>query len=218
MGDEIMLKSKIMFGALAVIFLAQPCLADDPITIPDLSHSVATIAYNGPGTPTLLVVPDGNGNLFAEAHDEDGNVVDATITLTILDSLDVPIANFPFEDCWLESLDGGMVPCIGGTTADFNTDALGETQWVYPLRAAGYSEAPVLVLINGDALHTNPGLPLNFNSPDINGDGIVNLTDVAIFSNAYFSGYQFRCDLFRDGLLNLSDIPIFATHFTAQCP
>lgn len=212
-----MMKTKIIFGTLTFLFIVVPGLADVP-TIPDLSHSFATIAYNGPGTPTLLVVPDGNGNPFTEARIEDGTVVDATITLTILDPMDVPIAHYPFEDCWLESMDGGLVPCIGGTTADYNTDFNGMTEWVNPPYAAGYSEAPVLVLINGDALDTNPGLPLNFNSPDINGDGIVNLTDVAILSDAYFSGYQFRCDLNGDGLLNLSDVPIFATHFTAQCP
>jgi len=207
-----------MIGTIAVLIVALPCLADVPNDIPDLSHSVATIAYNGPGTPSLLVVPDGTGNPFTAAHDEEGNVVDATITLTILDTLDVPIANYPFEDLWLESMDGGLVPCIGGTTADYNTDAGGMTQWVYPLRAAGYSEAPVLVLINGDALVTNPGLSLKFNSPDINSDGIVNLTDAAMASQDYYSGYHFRCDWNGDGALDLRDVPILASHFGTQCP
>ena len=51
------------------------------------------------------------------------------------------------------------------------------TEWVNPMFAGGYSQGPVLVLINGSALTTNPGLPLKFNSPDINGDLRVDLTD-----------------------------------------
>lgn len=211
-----MSKYKTALMVFAVFFIAQPCLAQSGI--PDLSHCVAYIAYEGPGTPSLLVVPDGDGNPFTEAHDEEGNVVDATITLTILDGIGIPIQHFPFEDCWLESMDGGLVPCIGGTIADYDTDIDGMTQWVNPLRAAGYSEAPVQVLINGEALTTNLGLPLRFNSPDINADGIVNLIDAAILTSDYFSGYTFRCDLSGDGVLNLVDVPLFARYIDAQCP
>lgn len=213
-----MLKSKILFGALAVFFLAQQGLADDPPGIPDLSHSFATIAYDGPGTPALLVVPDGSGNLFTAARDEDGNLVDATITLTILDPLDDPVANFPFEDCWLESVDGGLVPCNGGTTADHNTDPNGMTEWVNPLLAGGFSETAVYVLINGDALSTNPGLPLYFNSPDLNQDLTVSLHDVAIFAGDYFGSYSFRSDFHRDGALDLRDVTILAQKMLANCP
>ena len=213
-----MSKSKLFFGALSFLFIAQPCLADVPDGIPDLSNSVATIAYDGPGTPSLMNAPDGSGNLFTQAHDEEGNVVDATITLTILDYFGIPIQHFPFEDCWLESMDGGLVPCIGGTSADYDTDIDGMTQWSNPLRAAGYSEAPVLVVINGQALTSNSGLPLKFNSPDINSDGIVNLIDVAILASDYFSGYAFRCDLSGDGVLNLVDIPLFDRYMGSQCP
>jgi hypothetical protein len=212
-----MLKLILGSGTMALMLIALPGWADTT-SIPDLSHSVATIAYGGPGTPSLLVVPDGNGNPFTAAHDEDGNAVDATITLTLLDIFDVPIANYPCEDLWLESADGGLVSCIGGSNADYDTDANGQTQWVNPLRAAGSSEAPVLVMISGAALDNNPGLPLNFNSPDLNADGIVNLIDVAIASQDYYAGYSFRCDWNGDGLLDLRDVPILAVHMGAQCP
>ncbi len=211
-----MLKSKIVILVFALLFIAQPYLAVSGI--PDFSRSEAFIAYTGPGTPSLLVVPDGSGSRFTEARDEQGNVVDATITLFLRDSTGASIANYPFEDLWLESADGGLAPCLGGSNADYNTDINGSTEWVNPLLAGGYSQGPVLVLINGSALTSNPGLPLKFNSPDINGDGVVNLADVAILSPDYHSGYTFRCDLNGDGLLNLSDVPIFAHHFAAQCP
>lgn len=209
---------KGFIGVLAVFVIAFPCMADVPDNFPDLSSSVATIAYDGPGTPTLLVVPDGSGPYFTQAHDEGGNLVDATITLVLVDLIGVPIANYPFEDCWLESMDGGMVACFGGNTADYDTDFNGVTQWVNPMRAAGYSQALVRVMINGSALTSNAGLPLNFNSPDINGDGIVNLIDVAIVTQDYYTGYHFRCDLNGDGVLNLRDVPLFAQYLDAQCP
>lgn len=211
-----MSKYKTALMVLAVFFIAQPCLAQSGI--PDLSHCVAYIAYDGPGTASLLVVPDGDGNPFTEAHDEEGNVVDATITLIMLDNMDVPIAHYPFEDCWLESIGGGLVACPGGTTADANSDVNGMMEWVNPMFAGGFSEELVQVYINGSALDTSPGFPLKFNSPDSNGDGIVNLNDVAFFVTRFFSSYHFSCDFNGDGVINLVDVAIFTSHLGAQCP
>lgn len=211
-----MSKSKNWLVLFTVWFLTSPCLAQ--IGIPDLSHSLAFIAYEGPGTPSLLVVPDGNGNPFTEAHDEEGNVVDTTITLHMLDVYENPIANYPFEDLWLESMDSGLEFCNGGTTADHNTDFNGQTEWVLPLFAGGHSPGPVLVMINGAALVTNPGLPLKFISPDITGDLVVNLFDLQVFAEDYFSSYQMRSDFHGDGVLNLADVAIYVQNYLAQCP
>ncbi len=211
-----MFKPKFVILVLAFAFITQPGLALSGV--PDLVTSEAFIAFEGPGFASLLVIPDGNGNRFTEAHDELGNVVDATITLYLRDGAGSSIANYPFEDLWLESIDGGLVSCIGGSTADDNTDYQGITQWVNPMFAGGYSPNPVLVIISGTALGSNPGLPLRFNSPDINGDLTVNLQDVSILAIDFSMGYSFRCDFNGDGYLNLRDIPIFAEHFGAQCP
>ena len=90
------------------------------------------------------------------------------------------------------------------------------TQWVNPLAAGGYSQAPVLVIVNGNSLPTTLGL--NFNSPDMDGNGVVNLVDVALFAGCYFSGYCFAADLNGDGVVNLPDLAIFAEHIGATCP
>lgn len=208
----------ILVSVVSLIFLPGQTNGQGITGIPDLSNSYASIAYTGPGVPSLLVVPDGTGNPFTAAHDEQGNEVDATITLYVLDGLNFPIVNFPFEDLWLESADGGMVPCISGTIADQHTDVQGMTMWVNPLLAAGHSQAPVHVFINGSAITSNAGLPLNINSPDINGDGNVNLTDISILSSDYYTSYNFRCDMNGDGFLNLADVPFFARHYGATCP
>ena len=212
-----MLKLRIVILVFAVSCLNQPCFGISGV--PDLFQSEASLTYDGPGTASLMVVPDGSGNSFTEAHDEQGNMVDATITLYLRDSQGVQIVAYPFEDLWLESANDGLVFCLGGTTADYITDNQGMTQWVTPLHAGGYSQCPCQVIVSGSALTSNPGLPLRFNSPDINGDLTVNLQDVSILALDFFRGADnFRSDLTGDGVLNLQDIPIFAQHLGALCP
>ena len=216
-----MCKKMILTGALAILVF---CTANISLGgIPDLSHSAASWPYSGPETLSLFNLPDGSGHSFTQvflpgtADGGPGVFVDATITLTVLDSYDNPIANFPYEDIWLESADGGMVPCPGGTVADSNTDLLGQTVWMYPLQAGGWSEAPMQVVINGDALWFE-GFPLNVNSPDLNGDGLVNLSDAGLFSVLYFSSVHYKADFNYDGVLNLSDVGYFVSGLGANCP
>lgn len=212
-----MSRLKTFIIIFAVLIIAQSCFALSGV--PSLTESTAFIAFTGPGVPSLMVVPDGSGPLFTAAHDEQGNVVDATITLHLRDGFGTPIVNFPREDMWLESADGGLVSCMYGVIADDNTDPNGATQWTYPPIAGGNSQSLVVVFVNGSALTSSPGLPLKFNSPDINGDGFVNLQDLPIFSVDFFStSYFFRSDFNGDGFLNLQDISIFAQHYGAQCP
>lgn len=209
-----MFKSTIIFLATVLVFTASPFLA--LAGIPDLNQCSVSMAYSGPLTVSLLVVPDGDGNPFTEAHDSDGMVADATITLIIRDGGGVPVVNFPHEDCWLESNDYGMVPCVGGTVADQATDVNGMTFWANPLFAGGHSQEVTFVLINGDRVLDS--LNLVYNSPDINGDLVVNLSDVATFSGAYFSDYEFYGDYNGDGVINLTDVAIFTQHIGASCP
>jgi hypothetical protein len=200
----------------AIWLIAQPCLGLSGV--PDLFQSTAEIAFNGPGIPSLLVVPDGSGPPFTAAHDPIGNVVDATITLYLRDGSGFPIVNFPWEDLWLDVVDGGLTGCGYFLNPDQNTDAAGATRWTLPPLAGGYSPGPVLVFINGSPLISNAGLPLQINSPDIDGDAVVNLQDLAILAGDYFGPYDFRCDLNGDGQLNLQDISIFGQHYGARCP
>jgi hypothetical protein len=186
--------------------------------VPDLGLSTAT-TYAGPGTPVMFNLPNGGGVSFTNASLVGQTGIDATINLTLLDGGMVPVVNFPFEDLWLESLDGGMKYCTGGTVADANTDALGQTTWTVPVLAGGASQAVTLVMVNGAALTSNAGLALSHNSADINGDGKVNLTDVPLFAGDVFGGlHPFRSDFQYDGLVNLSDVVKLAQGVGAECP
>ncbi len=201
---------------LALIsFVSVPVLASG-IPDPFLSHVVC--AYEGTEHVTILNFPDGTGFSFQEARDQNGNMVDATITLYLRDSNNDPIADFPWEDMWLQSEDGGLFICFWGTSPDANTDMNGMTQWVFPLRAGGSSQAPLEVLVNGLAIQNPPNLPISFNSPDVNGDGYVNLIDLGYFSADYFGEYNFQSDFHCDGQINLADVARYAEGSGTHCP
>ena len=100
---------------------------------------------------SLFNLPDGSGFPFTQAQLPDGSFVDATLRVQLLDYNGTVIAYFPAEDMWLESLDAGMIPCVGGTIANSNTDADGWTVWASPLGAGGASSADCRLLVSGDS-------------------------------------------------------------------
>lgn len=186
--------------------------------IPDLSLSVAYMSEVTTEEVVLFIVPDGSGSAFPQGQVMGaGTLIDATIKLELMDPYGVTISDFPAEDMWLEALDGGMIPCIGGTIADSNTDTYGKTSWVHPLLGGGSSTSGCLVFISGMALTQAP-LPLNFNSPDMNGDGTVDLLDVGLLATAFFGDYDFSADFFADGVVNIADVTRFAQSMGASCP
>jgi len=62
------------------------------------------------------------------------------------------------------------------------------------------------------------GLDIQVNSPDINGDLRVNLTDVVLFTMLYHGPYDYAGDFYYDGVLNLSDIVMMARGQGKTCP
>lgn len=191
--------------------------------VPDLFLSTASTATPVGETPVLYNLPNGLGNPFtAAASLSMGQNRNATITMTVLDGGGVAVTAFSLNDMWLEKEvvagTGNFFPCVGGTTADQNTNALGVTFWAAPLRAGGWSTSKTMVVINGAALTSNTGLVLQHNSADIDGNGLTNLSDIGEFATDYFGAYAFRSDLYYDGAVNLSDIGSLASGVGANCP
>jgi len=178
------------------------CLLVTPVTYAQTTgiggpYGEYDMAYQGPETLTLFVVPDGSGVTFDQATLPYGGTE---------------------EDMWLESEDDGLVPCVAGTIADANTDADGKAQWLEPLLSGGQSQAITVIKVNGMLLELTSGVHLCFNSPDINGDLRVDLTDMQLFAVDFFSSYDFRSDFHRDGIVNLSDLPPMALAIGVACP
>jgi hypothetical protein len=176
-------------------------------------------AHDGPTPVSLYVLPDGQGKPFTEAFEFGfGVTTDATIHLTLYDAFMTPIANFPAEDMWLASLDDGMVPCPGGASADRDTDTAGTTLWAEPLFAGGSSEELCTVFVNGDAVTSMAGLDLRFNSADMDGSGVVNLTDAGYLAGLLGAPYDHAGDFNFDGVINISDMGFMAAALGTACP
>ena len=195
-------------------------LAQAQTGCPDLSMSTVWQDYQGP--MALLVFPDGSGPPMTEATLAGGAIIDATIYLTLYggcDSYGQLLVGFPAEDLWLESTDGSLVFCSGGNIADGPTDQEGKTQWSRPLSGGGWDLGTCRIMVTGDSSIVASAFPLQFNSPDLNGDLKVDLTDVTRFAEDFFSyTYSFRSDLFFDYVVNLSDIPLMRAAIGKSCP
>ena len=195
-------------------------LAQAQTGCPDLSMSTVWQAYEGP--MALLVMPDGSGSPMTEATLSGGAIIDATIYLTLYggcDNYGVLLADFPAEDMWLESTSGSLVFCVGGSIADGPTDQEGNTTWSRPLMGGGWDLGTCRVMVTGDSGIAAATLLLQFNSPDLNGDLKVDLTDVTGFAEDFFSHtYNFRSDLAFDSVVNLSDITVMRAGMGKSCP
>jgi hypothetical protein len=217
-GEEAM---KILHTIVIVVLMLSPTVAARAVTcvgIPDLDFSVVTKVYEG--LCSLVITPEGSGPPMTEARTPTGDIVDATIHLTLINNCPEPggVASFPAEDMWLESLDGGVSFCQGGSTADGPTDGDGHTQWSAALSGGGWDESNCRVVVNGLPLGPSTGLNLRFNSPDSNGDREVNLLDISAFAQDFFGDYHYRADLFFDGTVNLADVSVLALALGESCP
>jgi hypothetical protein len=183
--------------------------------VPDLSASTAEIDAAA-ANASIYVLPNGAGSAFTEAFGSDGSSVDATITLTLVDTAGDPIFGYPFEDLWLETSADGLAFCEGGTAADVSTDINGQTTWTNPLAAGGNTIGETTQVIVAGAPLAGAGLPLIYKSADMNGDLVVNLSDIVNFT-PMLTTYDAAGDFNNDGAVNLSDIVRFTPGLGTSC-
>lgn len=200
-----------MFKITALVLVSAVALAASVAVanIPDRDLSTATIIPAAEGSVVYNRV-NGAGYAFTQAHQAGGAVVDGTITLTLVNYLGDPLPNHPAEDFWLTTTLNGLVFPAGGTIADAATNASGITVWQQPLAAGGCTVTEgVVVLVEGLPLNQAP-VDLKFVSADINGDLLVNISDLSSFAAAYSGVYSACADLSYDGLINISDLTLFS--------
>ena len=184
----------------------------------DIDWMYATLTTAAGDTEcSLFVRPDGQGTPLTAAFVPYSDPIDATITLLLTDYNLDPIVGFPAEDMWLETADDGMAACIAGTIADGPTGADGETTWTGSPLAGGNSGGETMHgVVSGWRLAAP--LPITVNSSDINGDLLVNLTDIAMFAQTLFGSYNYAADFNFDGVVNLVDIVRFIPSIGTSCP
>lgn len=82
----------------------------------------------------------------------------------------------------------------------------------------GWSTGVTHATVNGAALTSHDGLDIRHNSPDLNGDGVVDLADIEGFAADYGAANACRSDLWNDGTVDLNDLSLLARSLDAQCP
>lgn len=181
--------------------------------IPDPNNSTAQS-----GTGCIDITPGGNGPTLANEG--------LSISVSVMDaspSPGLPIPGYPFQDIWWDDPGTGELSmCQGGSVADANTDGFGNTTISGAAAGGGWTLSGCRVYLAGVAVLGGPTaglLGLDVNSPDINGDLIVNLVDLGAFSQDFNNpAYNFRSDFTCDGIENLADVGRFAIHNSEVCP
>ena len=195
-----------------------PATSASPKSVPDFQIVITTPTQY---PVSIFCLPNGGGSTLATAQTIGHGVVDAIITMQLLDSGN-PVANFPHEDMWLDSVLGGLAICLGGTVADGSTDAQGHTSWQSPLQVGGTVDPGagdfLMVYVNGSSFPSPELAEYRINSADINGDRNVNLSDIPIFASDFHGSYDYRSDFQWDNVINLSDVVKMAQSLGADCP
>jgi hypothetical protein len=166
----------------------------------------------------VWVSPAGTGPALSEAFGPDGGTVDATIHVELLNDIGDPIVGYPAEDMYLDTWTlPDLSSCSSLNIADGPTDADGRTTFSQPLLAGGQCLAPdqIVVAIAGSPYPAD--LPLTITSPDLDGDLMVNLTDVSMMVQA-LGDDDAPADFDQDGAVDLTDIAIFVSVIAEHCP
>lgn len=171
--------------------------------IPDETQSTATSAGG-----VVLITPASTGGAIADAG--------ATITVTVLDAGGFPVANYPFQDIYVDDPgNGSIVLCQGGSVADADTDNNGVTT-ISGIIGGGGQNQTTQVYINGTPLAGTP-LAVGFNSPDIVADLSVDISDFSSFG-LDFGTTAFQSDLVYDNSVDIADFSVFGLSFGQTCP
>ena len=211
-----MFKVQYLILLLALVACATPVAAQSGN--PDLDLSTASREYSGPEWLSVMIVPDGSGDSLEQAMLPDGSRTSGVVTVRLVDWFGNPVVNYDYQNITLNGADPIFSPCFWGNLANASTDANGVTEFRNPIRGGGSTSSLAQVRLVGAPLTSSPGLAIRFNSPDLNADRHVNLSDIVIFAEDFFGLYNYRSDFLWDGEVNLSDLTRMAQHLGADCP
>ena len=198
------------------------CAANAQVIDP-LRSSWSVNCINPPHSVWVSHCPAGD---FEPVGNGCGGPNTAFIQIQLIDFSGLPVPGIPPTDIWYQPANPAEVLAIkpGTWCTDFPTDLTGRTTTTRMLSAGGCVlqglQCVVLDPMAGPVILQNPPVvpfpTVMFNSPDLNGDLVVNLSDLAIFGASYANptgGYNQCCDYNDDGIINLSDLAFLATHY-----
>ncbi|MFT5314741.1 MAG: hypothetical protein ACI9UK_000566 [Candidatus Krumholzibacteriia bacterium] len=168
---------------------------------------------------SVFVLPGDPG--ATKAYATGGLPVDPTLSLRILDVAGQPFGSLTISGESVLIFYGGPVVICEWAYEDLTTD--GEGWLTLPLSGGGYrgpggpAVFEIFVNVCPNQLLSLPD-DVYFNSPDINGDLRVNLTDVPLFAEDFYGQYAYRSDFNWDNQVNLSDVVTMAVALGADCP
>jgi subtilisin-like proprotein convertase family protein len=199
----------------------EPCVVEVPGQL--FASTMATSRVS------IVLFPDGSGDRLDNAQAWDGvpnsspTRVNATVIVRVESSQGTPIGGIPAAELVLGSTEGRLVLCGDSGAADSDTDAFGETSFSGSIAGGGVSNVGLdeRLTVNGLGLVTTyaspPGMEITFNSPDFNGDLVVDLGDVGDFSQIYGMEYDYAADFAWDGKVNLGDVGVLSEALGRTC-
>jgi len=190
----------------------------DCFYLPDFATSTAYIEYSG--SASIWILPDGTGRGLDEAYAEDGQAVSAVITVQLIDTMGNPMTTIEPDEVWIQASPGSVAFCSGAWYPDAWDLANGLFYWTETPAGGGnrtQGDAQLEVRVCNEPLMPWSLTGLAINSPDINGDLQVDLSDIAAFVQDLGGPYHHRSDFVRDGVINLSDVTVMAAALGTSC-
>jgi len=184
--------------------------------VPDIDNcQITTLAT---ADVSIMICPACDGNSFGAAFTFGGDLMVATIQVIIANNVGQPLEGIAADTIWIDA--DGVNWCTAGNISDYDTDVGGLTEFILPPCGGGCSTDYLngyLLIGSPTPFNENP-LSIKFNSPDTNGDLVVDLIDLAAFAEAYFLPATYCFDYYWDGAMTLQDLALFSQHYTHACP